>query len=373
MTTDIKIEDIPLDDGHKIADKVLADQRKNEAEKVRILAAVASNAPERVIDRVAWILNHYPEARDSDVKCQLLYWRTFQTDLYNGGDIAISAYPDLQRLNSISRSRAMVQNILGLFVASPEVRRFRGKLSEEEKQKALEVRPTHPVYCIYADESGKTSNYVLVGSVWVLKSYETFKITNALNARKKEIGFEGELHFKEITKGNLDKYRAILGVIVEHSSKLSFKALAVERRGLANIDDTINKLYYHMLINGVREEDSTGRAILPRSMQFRKDAEEASKDELAMMEIKLQLENAASSIFDGRLYVDVVEVEDSGLSPLMQLADLFTGSISRALNGEAGVEGPKDVFAREFLSAFGMHASNRTLEGLSQCISYSKK
>ncbi|MCY1561161.1 hypothetical protein D9M68_983860 [compost metagenome] len=92
-----------------------------------------------------------------------------------------------------------------------------------------------------------------------------------------------------------------------------------------------------------------------------------------MMEIKLQLENAASSIFDGRLYVDVVEVEDSGLSPLMQLADLFTGSISRALNGEAGVEGPKDVFAREFLSAFGMHASNRTLEGLSQCISYSKK
>jgi len=372
MTTDTNIEDVPLDDD-KVVDKELAVQRKSEAEKLRILAAVASNAPERVTDRVAWILNHYPEARDSDVKCQLLYWRTFQPELYNGGDIALSAYPDLQRLNSITRSRATVQNVLGLFVASPEVRRFRGKLSEEEKQKALEVRPTHPVYCIYADESGKTSNYVLVGSVWVLKSYETFKITNALNAHKKEIGFEGELHFKEISKGNLDKYRSLLGVIVEHSSKLSFKALAVERRGLTSIDDTINKLYYHMLINGVREEDATGRAVLPRNMQFRKDAEEASKDELAIMEIRLQLENAASSIFDGRLYVDIVEVEDSSLSPLMQLADLFTGSISRALNAEGGGDGPKDVFARDFLGAFGMRPSDRTLEGFSQCISYSKK
>lgn len=60
MTTDIKIEDIPLDDDDKTAERLLAGNRKNEAEKHRILAAVASNAPERVIDRGAWILNHYP-------------------------------------------------------------------------------------------------------------------------------------------------------------------------------------------------------------------------------------------------------------------------------------------------------------------------
>lgn len=373
MTGNIETEDVLFDDEDLIGEMPVTESRKDEAEKLRIMAAVSSNAPERVIDRVAWILNHYPEARDSDVKCQLLYWRTFQPELYNGGDIALTAYPELQRLNSITRSRAKVQNILGLFIASPEVRRFRGKLSEEEKQQALEVRPTHPVYCIYGDESGKTSNFLLVGSVWVLKSYETFKITSALNARKKEIGFSGELHFKDITKGNLEKYQKILAVIVENSSKLSFKALAVERRGLANVDDTIGKLFYHMLINGVREENATGRAILPRSLQFRKDAEEVSKDELLMMEIKLQLENASSSIFKGRLYVDVIEVEDSKRSPLMQLADLFTGSISRVLNREGDGTGPKDVFAKEFLNAFGMQASDKTLEGLSQCISYSKK
>lgn len=114
-----------------------------------------------------------------------------QSDLRNTGDIPLSAYPELQRLNLITRSRAMVQKILSLFIASPEVRRFREKLSEEERQKALEVRPTRPIYCVYAVESGKTSNYVVVGSVWGLKSYETFKIANPLKARKKKSALKG--------------------------------------------------------------------------------------------------------------------------------------------------------------------------------------
>lgn len=354
------------------ADNTLEKNDKNEAEKLKILSAVASNAPERVIDRVAWILNHYPEARDSDIKCQIIYWKTFQTDLYSGGDINLKNYPELQRFNSISRSRAMVQNILGLIVASPEVRRFRGKLSEEEKQKALEVRPTHPVYCIYGDESGKTSNYLLVGSIWVLRGYDTMQITNAINKKKSEIGFIGELHFKEISKSNIDQYLKILGCLVSNSSKISFKALATKRSGLSNVDDTISKLFYHMIINGVREEDSSGRAILPRNLQFRKDTEEESKDNLMLLDINLQLQNAASSIFGGRLYIDQTSTEDSSISPLMQVADLFTGSISRILNKDEGKEGPKDIFAKEFLSAFGMSSHDKSFDELSQCISFSK-
>jgi hypothetical protein len=366
-------EDIVTDDLDDTNDQRMLDKIKTqEAEKLRILSAVASNAPTRVIDRVAWILNHFPEARDSDIKCQLIYWKTFQSDLYSGGDIQVNSYPSLQRFNSISRSRALVQNILGLFIASPEIRKYRGKLEEEEKQKALEVRPAHPVYCIYGDESGKTSRYLLTGSIWVLRGYETMQITNKINAKKKEIDFHGELHFKEITKGNIDKYLIILGAIIENSSEISFKALAVERRGLSNIDDTISKLFYHMIINGIKEENTSGRAILPRNLQFRKDAEEESKDNLSMMEIRLNLENAANSIFAGRLYIDHIGTEDSSVSPLMQIADLFTGCISRVLNKEEGKEGPKDIFAKEFLSAFGMTSNNQILDGLSQCISYSK-
>lgn len=345
--------------------------KDKEAEKLRVLSAIASNSPTRVIDRVAWILNHYPQARDSDVKCQILYWKTFQADLYSGGDISFDHYPKLQRLHSIARARAMVQNVLGLFIASPEVRKYRGKLEEEEKQRALEVRPAYPVYCIYADESGKTGKYLLVGSLWVLRSYDTMKITSAINHRKKELDFKGEIHFKEINKGNLETYLSLLGAIIQNSSAISFKGLGVLRSGLYSVDDTLNKLFYHMVIQGVAEENKSGRAVLPRNLQFRKDTEELSKDKLSIMEIELQLQNASKSIFNDNLYVDVVEVEDSSISPLMQVADLFVGSISRLLNKEEGKEGPKDIFAKTFLEAFGVDTKSEALEGLSECVRFS--
>jgi len=345
--------------------------KDKEAEKMRVLSAIASNSPARVTDRVAWILNHYPQARDSDIQCQIIYWKTFQVDLYSGGDISFENYPKLQRLHSIARARAVVQNILGLFIASPEVRKFRGKLEEEEKQRALEVRPSHPVYCIYADESGKTGKYLLVGSLWVLRSYETIKITAAINQKKKEIGFKGEMHFKEIGKGNLDAYEALLGAIIQNSSSISFKGLGVIRSGLYNVDDTLNKLFYHMVIQGISEENKSGRAVLPRNLQFRKDAEESSKDKLSIMEIELQLQNASKNLFQGNVYIDIVEAEDSSISPLMQIADLFVSSISRVLNKEEGKEGPKDIFAKKFLEAFGVDTKDEHLDGLSECVRFS--
>ncbi|UXZ21413.1 DUF3800 domain-containing protein [Pseudomonas sp. YeP6b] len=344
---------------------------KTEAEKIRVLSAIASNSPARLTDRVGWILNHYPSARDSDIKCQFLYWKTFQSDLYSGGAIPEDKYPELEKLNSISRARATVQNTLGLFKASPEVRKYRGTLEEEEKQKALEVRPSHPVYCIYADESGKTGKYLMVGSLWVLRSYETMKITRAVNQKKSDINFKGEMHFKEIDKNNINQYLALLGVIIENSTSISFKGLGVLRAGLYSVDDTLNKLFYHMVINGIKEENVSGRAILPRNLQFRKDSEEESKDKLSIMEIKLQLQNASTAIFNGNVYIDVVEAEDSAISPLMQISDLFVSSISRVLNREKPSEHPKDIFADKFLASFGMTYKDRKLDGLSECVSFS--
>lgn len=143
------------------------------------------------------------------------------------------------------------------------------------------------------------------------------------------------------------------------------------RSGLYSVDDTLNKLFYHMVIQGVAEENKSGRAVLPRNLQFRKDTEELSKDKLSIMEIELQLQNASKSIFNDNLYVDVVEVEDSSISPLMQVADLFVGSISRLLNKEEGKEGPKDIFAKTFLEAFGVDTKSEALEGLSECVRFS--
>ena len=67
---------------------------------------------------------------------------------------------------------------------------------------------------------------------WVLRSYETIKITNAINQKKQSIGFKGEMHFKEINKGNLDTYCELLNAIIENSSSISIKGIGVLRSGL---------------------------------------------------------------------------------------------------------------------------------------------
>ncbi|PHX52720.1 hypothetical protein AO354_35675 [Pseudomonas syringae pv. syringae] len=185
----------------------------------------------------------------------------------------------------------------------------------------------------------------MVGSLWVLKSYETIKITRAINLKKSEIGFKGEMHFKEIDKNNISQYLALLGTLIENSSSISFKGLGVLRAGLYSVDDTLNKLFYQ--------------------------TEEESKDKLSMMEIELQLRHASTSIFNGNVYIDVVEAEDSTISPLMQISDLFVSSISRTLNREKSSDHPKDLFADKFLGAFGLVFKDEKFDELSECVSFS--
>jgi hypothetical protein len=50
---------------------------KRELEGDEILRYVADAKTDTVLHRVAWILNHFPETRDSDITCQIKYWSFF--------------------------------------------------------------------------------------------------------------------------------------------------------------------------------------------------------------------------------------------------------------------------------------------------------
>lgn len=45
-----------------------------------MLGAVATGSFDTIEQKVAWILNTYPDTRDSDVTLQLRYWETFVED-----------------------------------------------------------------------------------------------------------------------------------------------------------------------------------------------------------------------------------------------------------------------------------------------------
>ncbi len=54
-------------------------------EREALLASALAGEEDTLEKRVAIILNHYPETRDSDIKLQLRYWKVFEG--YDGGAI----------------------------------------------------------------------------------------------------------------------------------------------------------------------------------------------------------------------------------------------------------------------------------------------
>ncbi len=137
-----------------------------DQERQSLLAVIAASRPNTLVHKVGWILNNYPDARNSDITLQLRYWETFCSDQYSGGAITPDDLYQLPRLTSLTRARARIQNTLKMFLADAEVRRHRGTLSEEEREEAVAAeRAAAPVYAIYVDESGKTQANLLVGGL----------------------------------------------------------------------------------------------------------------------------------------------------------------------------------------------------------------
>ncbi len=330
------------------SDEVSKD-REIEKEQQEILRRVSSFYVNTVRDRVAWILNYHPETRDSDIALQLKYWENFESDIYNGHSIAPEDLFRLTRLTTLARARAKLQNEYKLFLASTEVRQRRGTLSEEEKEKAVQDKPSHPVFIVYMDDSGKTARNLIIGSVWFLADFPL--VFFAINKIKEQRNFRREFHFKELKHADLSVYREVVDVFLEHANAVSFKLITIPRTGIGNITTALTDLYYHLLVRGIEHEHETGRAPLPRKLQVWIDAEEAGLDRLRLASLDDRLKQAAQTRFGSELEIDRVESGESKTNLFLQIADLFAGSVNRILNSPGTTRNHKDEFAEHLLNS----------------------
>lgn len=324
----------------------------NEREK--ILAAVNSCQLNTMESRVAWLLNSYPNTRDSDIALQIRYWQTFESDSFDGGAISVRDYYRLARLTSLARARATIQNKLKLFQASDEIKKRRKQIEGTELANARTKRANYLRHAVYMDESGKTSDYLVVGSLWYLNGTETINAYARISEWKLASKHEGELHFQSITEAKLPHYVALVDTILEKVAAISFKAISVSRRGIADQQDALVKLAYNLLVRGVEHEHVTSRAPLPRGIQVCKDAEEVGQDKLFVADLADRMRQASGAQFGNNLYIEEFSAESSEDNYHLQLADLFTSAVARKLNSSSDGRHPKDRFADYFLSKLGM-------------------
>jgi hypothetical protein len=226
-------------------------------------------------------------------------------------------------------------------------------LSEGERQRVLEQVPPHPLISIYADESGKNADNLIWGSVLFLHACDTLRLTIIVADWRAARRFTEDFILKiwiviELPPAYIDALR----VILSNMPAISFKAITHPRRGIGRPDEALETMLYFLIRRGVEHENETGRAPLPRTVQLWKDLEEESGDQLFLARLHENLSQAAVTLFDRRLRVDEFFALSSRSQILIQLADLFAGSLNRVLNNPA--VGPKDDFAQFFLEAVDM-------------------
>lgn len=327
------------------------------AARDKLLESVAAHETKTVEQRVARLLNFFPETRNSDITLQLRYWEEFEAEYNPAGFLPEDLYK-LKRLTTLTRARARIQNAYRLFQADAEIRKHRGTLEKEAHEYEADAA-SYPVYTVYADESGKSHGQFIVGSYWILEGHQNVEIYNTLQSWKdSQPGAPDEFHFQNVKASNLDIHKAFIDVIVDNMTAASFKYVTVPRQGLRS-SDAYRELFCQLMSRGVAHEHGTGRATLPRNLQLLKDADEEGADKLLFEHLRERLVAASKNQFDGGLFVDLLHAVKSHRNILIQVADLFTSSVNRIVNGPASSHA-KDTLAKYFLDAIDFEPGKET-------------
>ena len=317
-------------------------------------------------ERVAFILSRFPQTRNSDVTLQLQYWQIFECHLLGyGGMPTTETYYAVRRLNDLARARRVVQNDLGLFVATDE------RVATKRRQRAEDFRVAHvpedvsvPAIFVYADESGKNADHLVVGSVWMVAPGEYQRFISDAAAWKEAHGVDYELHSSSLGKPRMEGYRAFIEQFVFNRGSLGFKAVSMPNVGFKSEAEAFTDLFYILLRQGILHEHESGRAPLPRHVYFIKDAEAAGTDAQLITRVQSQIQRDAKSVFDGLLYCTMDDPVPSDTEVLIQIADLFTWAVNRHLNPPKGQPANwKDEFAEWFLDGVGFEMDTTTTIG----------
>jgi hypothetical protein len=360
MATDDQIA-LDYKQGQPIDPKKLA---RIEKEKKELLASLAGADFSTQKSKVAAILNLYPESRNSDVTLALKYWETFQPDVYNKSGILPKDLFKLERFHYIVRARAKIQNEYGLFQSDDAVRHYRKKNEEVMYDAVIEDAKPRKVVTVFADETGKTQEFVIVAAVWVLRSPAVYSITGAImNWKDKSPWASREIHFAKFGKADFNTLKDYLGVILINREFLSFKVIAIERSKTQRpIEEVIQKLHEHMLLRGVEHEIEQGRFDLPREVGMTLD-EEQSLDPFTLSEMKDRIAAAFEQSYEKQMQLVRMDTVSSKHSALVQLADLIAGAVNRRLNHK-GEKNYKDEMADWIIHTLDIALNEEGIPGL---------
>ncbi|AOM82210.1 DUF3800 domain-containing protein [Salisediminibacterium beveridgei] len=353
-----KIKDFSLKEqnDNKETEKKQKQKRKKEA----LWRSVQLGEEKNLTMKVANILNRYPETRNSDVALQVKFW-----EVYEGVDAKKVGLDDLfklERLTSITRSRAKIQNEYGLFLADEKIRKGRRTLEEKQKEIQIIDQPSLDSISIYSDESGKKGPYVIVGGIWYLDSKRMARLERNIIEWEQEKKNEGlklpkEFHFQDLNNNgekHLTLYKDFFNHVFRNSEMISLKAIAVNKEKLdrINISELLLKMQYQLIRMGIDHELNKARLRLPRSLNITKDEEGDSS--FTLEELKQKLRDQFKIYYEDQVRIKEFVSMPSHQFRSLQISDLFVASINRDLNHDSQEKNNKDKLSEYVLDGLDL-------------------
>jgi hypothetical protein len=317
----------------------------------RVLADIANSRLGTIEQKVAYLLQHFPETRESDVTLCIRYWERFQADvLARWRPLELKILHELEKLTSIVRSRALIQNTLGLFRGLEDTKQFRMLYQRDWSEYLAARQGVIPEIRFYLDETGNEGEkaYTGLGGICVMnwKHFEMYAA--ALAQWRRDQNWPETIHFKETGSNRIDRAVQLLGQLQKRRSGLVFLGYALSGRGSTR--DAIFSLFAQLVVDSLRYIKASGSLREIQSLRVIKEADPGF-DSLYLAKLDKHLTELIALEFPDQLIVQPTETVTKGQHVLLECADLIAGGMQR----RALFKGykPKDTLAEAVVNVTG--------------------
>jgi hypothetical protein len=335
----------------------------------KLLVDIANSYLATREQRVAHILERFPETRDSDTALCIRYWKMYQADvLERWSPLELEVLYELDRIETIGRVRRMIQNELRLFRGIEETRRAREAMQREFHEYLAAHRDSLPEVRFYLDETGNEGDkaYTGIGGVCIINWKQFEKHHAALQQWRSNQGWPETIHFSETGADKVDRAVSLLRQLQSRRSGVLFLGYSLSSRGRTNND--LLSLFIQLVVDSLKHLRDCKCLTENRSVRVVKEADPGF-DSFYLHKMTKELDEMVAQEFPGALTVLPVEAVTKGRTVLLECADLIAGGMQRRALFKG--RNPKDRLAEAVINVTGFedrtdpgtifkyHAANR--------------
>lgn len=321
-----------------------------EQQRQVLLAALANSDYGTVEQKVAYILQRYPETRNSHTRLAIQYWLKFNADkLANWDRLSLDVLLEVENFENIERAARNIQNTLKLWSGGERYKTLRDARQLLFSEYFAEQRKGDPEIRLYLDETGtdQKSGFLGVAGVCAADWRQYGRYHAALCQWRERLNYPGTLHASQITD-DITGHLALLAEVNKRKGGLLFVAHVMRARGMTHTE--LEALFVQVVLDTLRNLDDSACLNEPKALLVTKEAN-SGFDSVFLRPLRADLEDALAAEFLRRVYLKDVQSVPKGREVMLEVADQIAHALLRRTLHRG--HHPKDRVAEAVMNVTG--------------------